>query len=100
MVPKADNRKRFPKSIQAQRISKMRVVYGLYNKQEVKLPAIVKNTVFVEEKEKKREKISLPMIHPKIKDDDDEQVDGLLQWVKELPEELSICSSEMSKHGV
>ena len=40
------------------------------------------------------------MIHPKIKDDDDEQVDGLLQWVKELPEELSICSSEMSKHGV
>ena len=48
MVPKADNRKRFPKSIQAQRISKMRVVYGLYNKQEVKLPAIVKNTVFVE----------------------------------------------------
>ncbi|OMJ74075.1 hypothetical protein SteCoe_27095 [Stentor coeruleus] len=97
-------RQRQGKSLQAQRIHKMRAVYGLEVKEELKLPLINHPQIKVHE-EKIKEKITLPPLynkkHEEIPDEtEEEQIDGLLQWVKELPEEISLGSSEMNSHGM
>ena len=103
-IPKSDPRKRQPKSFQAQRVNKMRMVYGIPEKkfEEVKLPAIEKHTPVRIAEEKPKETFKLPQIYNRKQHEEteEEQVEGLLQWVKELPEELSMCSSEMSTYGL
>lgn len=102
-IPKSI-RQRQGKSLQAQRVHKMRTVYGLEGKEELKLPHINNPQIKVHE-EKPKEKLILPPLHNKkheeIPDETEEdQIDGLLQWVKELPEELSLGSSEMNSYGM
>ena len=101
--PKITERRRHPKSLQAQRISKMRVIYGIRENAELTLPKIVKSPETHERiiDEKPKERLVLPPItQRKHEEIEEEQVDGLLQWVKELPEEISICSSEMSQRAL
>lgn len=99
LVQKNYVRKRYQKNFQAQRINKMRDVYGLNDKEELKLPVIEKHNV--KSPEKPKERLVLPSIYPKKKEEiEEDQVDNLLQWVKELPEELSVNSSEASTHNL
>lgn len=97
MVPQCSSRKRQPKSLQAQRVNKMRQVYGLAEKEEFKLPSIEKTSKKITE-EKAKEYVKLPLIHKRFEENEEDQVDGLLKWVEELPEEISVCSSEMSQY--
>ena len=100
-VPRQTIRKRQPKSFQAQRVSKMRLVYGITEREDVKLPPIEKHVIKVSEEKPKEERLHLPPItNRKYEEIEEEQIDGLLQWVKELPEEISMCSSEMSNHAL
>lgn len=97
MVPQSTSRKRQPKSLQAQRVNKMRQVYGLAEKEEFKLPSIEKPQKKIPE-EKVKEHVKLPLINKRFEENEEDQVDGLLKWVEELPEEISVCSSEMSQY--
>jgi hypothetical protein len=95
-------RKRHPKSLQAQRISKMRDLYGINEKPGIKLPKLGKITESPQGKqEKQKERLVLPPINQRKHEEvEDEHIEGLLQWVKELPEEVSVGSSEMSHRAL
>ncbi|OMJ72132.1 hypothetical protein SteCoe_29491 [Stentor coeruleus] len=102
-IPKSIRQKQ-GKSFQAQRIKKMRTVYSLEDKKELKLPSINHPQIKIHE-EKLEKNVILPSLynkkHEEILDEIEEnQIDGLLQWVKELPEELSLGSSDMNSHGM